>query len=82
MEDNAVAEKTKSSGTYRAAASEATLSGAGLHAARFTVRKGSYMMFGRIRADWNVKGGERAYDVRGHCFYCTYDGKRCPGTSG
>jgi hypothetical protein len=41
LEGNAVAKNTKSDGYYRTAASEATLSGGGLHAARFTVRKGS-----------------------------------------
>ena len=36
LEDNAVAELTKGDGSYRTAASEATLNGGGLHAARFT----------------------------------------------
>ena len=54
LEDNAVAELIKSDG-YRAAASEATLSGAGLHAARFTVRKGRNIYLGVIGADWDVK---------------------------
>ena len=40
LEDNAVAEKTEQDGSYCLAASEATLSGGGLHAARITVRKG------------------------------------------
>ena len=82
LEGNAVAELINSSGTYHTAASEATLSGAGLHAARFTVRKGRNMLFGLIRADWDVKGMGVAHGVQGHCFYDTYDGKRRPGRSG
>eukprot|EP01046_Picozoa_sp_COSAG06_P065627 COSAG06_NODE_16204_length_1013_cov_8.024070_1_plen_225_part_10 len=63
------------------AASEATLSGGGLHAARFTVRKGSYMFFGLIGADWGVEGGEDAHKAQGHCFYWTGSGQRFPGRS-
>eukprot|EP01051_Picozoa_sp_SAG22_P020408 SAG22_NODE_4116_length_1379_cov_1.544531_1_plen_444_part_00 len=81
LEDNAVAEKPKRDGSWRTAASEATLSGGGQHAARFTVRKGSRMQFGVIRADWNVKGEERAHNVQDHSFYNTFDGQRCPGYS-
>jgi hypothetical protein len=80
LEDNAVAEKkTMDDYSYRTAASEATLSGGGLHAARFTVREGYSMFFGAIRADWNVQGGGAAHEVRGHCFYATGSGQRCPG---
>eukprot|EP01046_Picozoa_sp_COSAG06_P054732 COSAG06_NODE_9840_length_1806_cov_1.974810_1_plen_505_part_10 len=82
LEDNAVAEKTKQDYSSRAAASEATLSGSGLHAARFTVREGRQMLFGAIRADWNVQGGESALFVQGHCFYDTHDGQRYPDRSG
>ena len=55
LEDNAVAKIKHPSYPYRAAASEATLSGAGLHAARFTVRKGRNIYLGVIGADWDVK---------------------------
>jgi hypothetical protein len=84
LEDNAVAKKTQGDGYRRTAASEATLSGGGLHTARFTVRKGSDMMFGVIGADWDVKGGKDAQEVLGHCFYHTGDGQRYmyPGSSG
>eukprot|EP01046_Picozoa_sp_COSAG06_P058215 COSAG06_NODE_11613_length_1485_cov_1.888889_2_plen_143_part_00 len=57
LEDKAVAELTKDDFSCRTAASEATLSGDGLHAARFTVRgkvKRSGMFFGLIRADWDA----------------------------
>eukprot|EP01046_Picozoa_sp_COSAG06_P010644 COSAG06_NODE_584_length_14005_cov_23.423486_15_plen_307_part_00 len=88
LEDNAVAEKTKNDDSYRAAASEATLSGGGLHVARFTVGMGSMhesytlMFFGVIGADWNVQRGEGAHNVQGHCFYyTTYNGRRYPGSS-
>jgi hypothetical protein len=84
LEDNAVAKKTQGDGYRRTAASEATLSGGGLHTARFRVRKGSDMMFGVIGADWDVKGGKDAQEVLGHCFYHTGDGQRYmyPGSSG
>eukprot|EP01046_Picozoa_sp_COSAG06_P030999 COSAG06_NODE_2985_length_5985_cov_81.901121_1_plen_451_part_00 len=81
VEDNAVAELTKSDGSWHTAASEATVSGGGLHAARFTVRKGRYMVFGAIRADWGVEGEESAHYVQGHCFYETFNGRRYPGNS-
>ena len=71
-----MAKKTQGDGYRRTAASEATLSGGGLHTARFTVRKGSDMMFGVIGADWDVKGGNDAQEVLGHCFYHTGDGPR------
>ena len=80
LEGNAVAELTQGN-SLRTTASEATLSGGGLHAARFTVRKGSLMSFGVIRADWDVKGGESALFVQGHCFYYTGNGERFPGNS-
>jgi hypothetical protein len=84
VEDNAVAELTTNDDYIPTAASEATHSGAGLHAARFTVRvhgavsypEGRQMLFGVIRADWDVKGGEFAHSVPGHCFYSTYSGDR------
>jgi hypothetical protein len=76
LEDNAVAELTKA-WSYCTAASEATLSGGGLHAARFTVRKGS-MYFGAIRADCDLKRGAEN-EVQGHCFYGTGEGRRYPG---
>jgi hypothetical protein len=82
LEDDAVAEKkTEGDGFFYTAASGATLSGGGLHAARFTVRKGFCMWFGVIGADWDVKGGKDAQAVQGHCFYSTYDGKRWPDYS-
>jgi hypothetical protein len=80
LEGNAVAELTQGN-SLRTTASEATLSGGGLHAARFTVRKGSYVLFGVIGADWDVKGGRDAHKVQGHCFYNTYNGRRFPGNS-
>ena len=81
LEGNTVAEMTKNDGSWHTAASEATLSGGGQHAARFTVRKGSSMMFGLIGVDWDVKGLYSAHGVHGHCFYRTYDGQRFPGPS-
>eukprot|EP01046_Picozoa_sp_COSAG06_P058214 COSAG06_NODE_11613_length_1485_cov_1.888889_1_plen_138_part_10 len=78
LEDNAVAQKTEAGYGSRTAASEATLSGGGLHAARFTVWKGKSMWFGVIGADWDVEGGEDAPWVQGHCFYKTHDGRRYP----
>eukprot|EP01046_Picozoa_sp_COSAG06_P034120 COSAG06_NODE_3546_length_5201_cov_21.568013_1_plen_491_part_10 len=81
-EGNAVVTKTTESDGYsRTAASGAVLKGGGRHMVQLTVRKGDDMMFGLIRADWGVEGGESARDVQGHCFYYTYDGRRYPGGS-
>ena len=56
--------------------------GGGRHMVQFTtVRKGDDMLFGLIRADWDVEGGENANWVEGHCFYYTDDGKRYPDDS-
>ena len=37
------------------------------------------MMFGVIRAGWDVEAGSEAEDVDGHCFYYTSDGSHYPG---
>eukprot|EP01046_Picozoa_sp_COSAG06_P025912 COSAG06_NODE_2201_length_7352_cov_18.385771_8_plen_420_part_00 len=91
LEGKAVAKMKSKYGSFYTAASGATLSGGGLHAARFTVRKGwnmllehdegGVMSFGAIRADWDVEGGVNAHEVQGHCFYATGSGQRCPGWS-
>ena len=65
-------------GTYRTAASTVVMR-SGRHFARFTVVEGDALMFGVIRPGWDVEGGVYAQDVDGHCFYCTYGGRRQPG---
>eukprot|EP01046_Picozoa_sp_COSAG06_P048958 COSAG06_NODE_7426_length_2509_cov_2.290456_3_plen_174_part_01 len=82
-EGNAVVTKTKQDGyTSRTAASGAVLKGGGRHVVQLTLRKGSSMFFGLIRADWDVEGGEHAQNVQGHCFYHTVSGQRWRGGSG
>ncbi len=82
-EGNAVVTKTEYDVYgYRTAASGAVLKGGGRHMVQFTKRKGNGMLFGLIRADWDVEGGSYAQDVRGHSFYSTYDGNRYPSRSG
>ena len=81
-EGNAVVTKTEYDGYgYRTAASGAVLKGGGRHMVQLTLRKGYTMMFGLIRAGWDVKGEESAQNVQGHCFYNTYTGSRYPGRS-
>eukprot|EP01046_Picozoa_sp_COSAG06_P045782 COSAG06_NODE_6383_length_2956_cov_29.742387_2_plen_832_part_01 len=80
-EGNAVVTWTKGYGFFRTAASGAVLKGGGRHMVQLTKRKGAWMYFGLIRADWDVEGGKDAFKVQGHCFYDTSDGKRLPGDS-
>ena len=82
-EGNAVVTKmTEYDGSCRTAASGAVLKGGGRHMVQFTtVRKGDDMLFGLIRADWDVGRGENAHAVRGHSFYYTEHGRRYPGGS-
>jgi hypothetical protein len=52
---------------------------AGRHYAQFTLVSGKFMFVGVIRPGWDVEGGQHAYNVDGHCFYCTGNGWCCPG---
>jgi hypothetical protein len=52
---------------------------AGRHYAQFTVVRGNFIMIGVIRPGWDVEGGQDAHAVDGHCFYNTFNGRRCPG---
>jgi hypothetical protein len=70
---------TKADFSSRAAASKAVMR-AGHHYVQFTVMSGHAMVFGVIRPGWDVEGGEKAWDVDGHCFCGTYGGHRWPGT--
>ena len=79
-ENGAVATKSVGGGYYRTAANKVVMR-SGRHFAQFTVVNGTWMMFGVIRAGWNVEGGVAAFDVDGHCLYWTYHGSRFPGFS-
>ena len=63
---------------WRAAASKVVMR-SGCHFAQFTVVVGEHLIFGVIRPGWDVQGGDPAYNVDGHCFYDTDDGRRDPG---
>jgi hypothetical protein len=80
-EGNTVATLTEYDGYWHTTASGAVLNGGGLRMVQLTVRKGDYMHFGAIRADWDVEGGVNAHAVQGHCFYNAYNGERYPGDS-
>ena len=88
-EGGAVATKNVGDSTMRTAASKVVMR-SGRHFVRFTVIQGDNMSFGVIRPGWDVDAGGDAYmygglldafSVEGHCFYCTYDGRRDPGFS-
>ena len=85
----AVATKSVHDGYYRTAASMAMM-WSRRHFAQFTVLEGEKNVLGVIRPGWDVDAGGDAYmygglldafSVEGHCFYCTYDGRRDPGFS-
>jgi hypothetical protein len=82
-EGNAVVTRTEGDyRRYRTAASGAVLKGGGLHMVQLTLRQGYNMVFGLIRADWDVEGAEDTNWVQGHCFYSTGTGRRNPGNIG
>eukprot|EP01046_Picozoa_sp_COSAG06_P055837 COSAG06_NODE_10382_length_1690_cov_9.626048_1_plen_127_part_10 len=72
-EGSAVATKVVGDYIYRDAASKAVMR-AGRHYAQFTAVGVDLMFFGAIRPGWDVEGGQDAYAVDGHCFYCTGNG--------
>jgi len=81
-ENGALATRT-AGGDYpdRAVASNAVML-SGRHFAQFTVVVDALgIMFGVIRPGFDVEGGADAFIVDGHCFYFTYDGRRCPGNN-
>ena len=81
-ENGALATRT-AGGDYpdRAVASNAVMQ-SGRHFAQFTVVVDALgIMFGVIRPGFDVEGGADAFIVDGHCFYFTYDGRRCPGNN-
>ena len=62
---------------YRAAASTVVMR-SGCHFVRFTVLQGADILFGVIRAGWDVEGGVEPSDATDHCFYWTLDGTHMP----
>ena len=67
-----------------AAAASTVVLRAGQHFAQFTVRAGEEMHLGLIRPDYKLVQEQDsmdvdAEDVRGHCFFYTYNGWRYPG---
>ena len=65
---------------WRAAASTAVMM-SGRHFAQFTKLAGNNMKFGVVGSDWDVEGGMNSYNIDGHCFYQTFDGRRFPGST-
>ena len=65
-------------GGSRSAASRVVMR-SGRHFVQFTTVSLYATMFGVIRPECDVEGGQRAYTVGGHCFYNTYNGSRNPG---
>jgi hypothetical protein len=78
-EEGTVATMTTADGGDRAAASGSVLRG-GRHHARFTLLRSQWATFvGVIRGGWDAEGGNRAFDVKSHCFHNTANGYRYPG---